>query len=171
MSNFFLLVSNYILHGLGLLGRIEPARKARSPLGVSGNRGFYRIDIHERWYYLKKSQTQLDLRRGWYQTRSGCAYVPPRPGHSFSQYSATTGSHAYKLHPDGTHGSCVDPGYQRCGYGYAFGYACVSYVRILIKSEITFFAESQLQHHFAPYFRLVSDKCMLPAHSPPPNCT
>ena len=41
MSNFFLLVSNYILHGLGLLERIEPARKARSPLGVSGNRGFY----------------------------------------------------------------------------------------------------------------------------------
>jgi len=41
MSNFFLLVSNYMLHGLGLLGRIEPARKARSPLGVSGNRGFY----------------------------------------------------------------------------------------------------------------------------------
>ena len=24
---------------------------------------------------------------------------------------------------------------------------------------------------FAPYFRLVSDKCMLPAHSPPPNCS
>jgi hypothetical protein len=42
MSNFFLLVSNYMLHGLGLLGRIEPARKARSPLGVSGNQGFYR---------------------------------------------------------------------------------------------------------------------------------
>ena len=41
MSNFFFLVSNYMLHGLGLLGRIEPARKARSPLGVSGNRGFY----------------------------------------------------------------------------------------------------------------------------------
>jgi hypothetical protein len=30
MSNFFLLVSNYMLHGLGLLGRIEPepAREA-----------------------------------------------------------------------------------------------------------------------------------------------
>ena len=42
--------------------------------------------------------------------------------------------------------------------------------KILIKSEVTFFAESQLQHHVAPYFRLVSDKCMLPAHSPPPNC-
>ena len=40
MSNFFLLVSNYMLHALGLLGRIDPARKARSPLGVSGNRGF-----------------------------------------------------------------------------------------------------------------------------------
>ena len=85
-------------------------------------------------------------------------------------FSATTGSYAYKLHPRGGHGSCVDPGYQRYGYGYAFGYAGVSYVRILIKSEVTFFAESQLQHHFAPYFRLVSDKCMLPAHSPPPNC-
>ena len=44
MSNFFLLVPNYMLHGLGLLGRIKPARKARSPLGVSGNRGFYPLE-------------------------------------------------------------------------------------------------------------------------------
>jgi hypothetical protein len=42
MYSFFLLVSNHMLCGLGLLGRIEPARKACSPLGVSGdvkNRG------------------------------------------------------------------------------------------------------------------------------------
>ena len=54
---------------------------------------------------------------------------------------------------------------------YLLGYTCVSYVRILIKSEITFFAESQLQHHFASCCRLVSDKCTSPVHSPPPNCS
>ena len=30
--------------------------------------------------------------------------------------------------------------------------------KTLIKPEVTFFVESQLQHHFAPYFRLVSGK-------------
>ena len=30
--------------------------------------------------------------------------------------------------------------------------------KIIIKPEVIFFAESQLQHHFAPYFRLVSGK-------------
>jgi hypothetical protein len=42
MTKIFLLVSNYMPHALGLHGRIDPARKARSPLGMSGNQGFYR---------------------------------------------------------------------------------------------------------------------------------
>ena len=69
------------------------------------------------------------------------------------------------------HGPYIDPRYRRYIIRIWIWIRRRILHNILIKSEVIFFAESQLQHHFAPYFLLVSDKCMLPAHSPPPNCT
>jgi hypothetical protein len=54
-----------MLHGLGLLGRIEPARKARSPPGVSDNRGFYLTNLLVLWV-----QTEITLFAGHVNTNT-----------------------------------------------------------------------------------------------------
>jgi hypothetical protein len=76
MSNFLLLVFNYRLLGGGLHGRIEPARKVRSPLGVSGNQGFYRTSTHLQRLTYRYHTAGINLRH----TPDCTLYAVPRAG-------------------------------------------------------------------------------------------